>query len=222
MIESVLMKGGKSYGSVLMGPGPSEVLGQIEDDLYFGPVSTGEGLPSGSQISTLSGVSQGNLMFDTNLTWLKYALGEKVLFVARNNVRSSVSWKTLNDNGLVYGTKEIVFEGNRFIVRLLKGGETDPSTATTNYYNDKPDSTEWGRTLRRVANISLYGTEEWKNYLAAELNFHGGVGGASWCQETFLGRTEAMIRGLPGNDVIYREKTDTMYRNWRPVLEWIG
>ncbi len=223
MIESLLMNKRKGYGSMSLGPGPTEVLGKIGDDLYFGPVDATHGFPSGSRISELAGVSQGTLQFDTNLVWLKFFIDGKVLFIARNNIRSSVSWNTLNNNGLVYGTKTIVHDGETFKVRLLNGAESDPSDTPYEYYATRPDPTEWGRTLRRVADVSIKGTSEWSNYLAADLNFHGGVNGASWCQETQKNySTEALIRGLPGNDVIYRTKSDTMYRNWRPVLEWIG
>lgn len=221
MLELLLINRNESLGEVGDGLGPKEVLGNIGNDYYFGPVDASYNFPSGRQVSSLGGVTDGELMFDTDLVWLKFILDGTVIFVARNNVRSSVSWSLLSSKSLVTG-KTVTWNGSTLLLRLMKGDIVNPSSRTANYWSSNNDPTEWGRTLRRVAATNIYGSGVWDNFNGAQLNFHDLIGGGSWTQESSTDVTKAMIRGVPKNDTIYRGKTESLYRNWRPVLEWVG
>lgn len=212
-----------SFSNEGFGPGPQTPIAQTANDFYFGPVAVNDGLPSGGLLATTLNFGSSGLMYDTNLVWLKFKIDSKILFVARNNVIYNRSWSSISEANAIYGSRTIDHLGYRYKIRLLKGDTVDPSNRFSDAWPPASDPTEWGRTLLRVASVAIGGSALWGNYNGTELNFHGSTGGGSWCQETHtLDNTEALIRGAPdGGEILYRPKTSSSFRNWRPVLELV-
>ena len=88
--------------SVAYGPG-SQVL--IAGDMtagFFGEVPTSE-LITGNDLATAIGLTTGTSQFN-NEPWLKFALDNNIIYVAKKPYRHSVSWEHIYQAGAVYGT----------------------------------------------------------------------------------------------------------------------
>lgn len=162
--------------------------------------------------------------------WLKFASKGKILYVAKQPLRHSISWEDLYQAGLVYGVDgpgpspspsgspvnqlRALTLGEHFLtVRLLTGGDADPAAEAGG---------EWNRLLYAVhqddPNVDKWGV----NYTDADLNTTNGDGRTTWCQET--GVDDAGIRVLRGGLSVshfnpYSSTASSSNIGWRPVLE---
>lgn len=201
-----------------LGPGSQSPIGSNEDDQFFGTTS----LINGTEISNSLGLTAGRLNHES-LSWLKFRIAGNIIFVPMRPIRHSLHWSNIDDQNLVYGNRTLPIGNHLFRVRLLKGSYSDPSTEPENFFEPWNDTTEWGRTLGRVASTSANGSGEWSNYSAADLDVTSGTAGSSWCQEKENNGSGYVIRG-GGNSGVdffgYRDDAAT-YRAWRPVLELV-
>lgn len=193
-----------------LGPGPKELLFGDEYLGYFGEVSGEELITYSSLIYDLG---LGTLMSPANeavSTWFKFIYERKVLFVAKRTLGTTISWNTLNEQGLVYGKPFIVPDHGNVNVRLLKGADSDPSSV---------GGGEWDALLRKVVAVNNGGTAAWANYSTTDL----AMGNGNVCQETLASNAGyAIVRGSSGiagftNTI----KTAASSIGWRPVLEWM-
>lgn len=197
-------------------------------------------------LCTALGVTEGTLINNTGNDWFRFIDGDKVLCVPRLGLRLDISFNFLYQKGLVYGRndngvvpispavnqyKTIDINGETFIVRLMKGAEVDPSTATYNQNNPigSRDS-EYTRLFQRM----------WKgetlrpplgNYTPQELgclDATGNIRYSTWCQEAhaYNSPTFRVYRSLDlpawlattnGNFRV----SGNYHMVWRPVLELI-
>lgn len=84
------------------GPGPKSLISWMSKIGFFGEVPSTE-LVNTSQLAThmdLSG-TQVNL----SEPWLKFLIDGKILFVAKRQLMTSVSYKTINDKGDIFGDR---------------------------------------------------------------------------------------------------------------------
>jgi len=122
-----------------LGPGPQLLAAGDGDDGWFGEVSAAN-LFTGDELASILGVTEG-VSQNSAAGWLKFASNGKVLFVAKQALRYSISWDHIYSRGLVYGTDDtgkaprgtlvnqrttVTVGGNEYIVRLLTGAESDP------------------------------------------------------------------------------------------------
>lgn len=210
------------------GPGPQELLAGDSSAGFYGEVPVEE-LIDGAALALETGLSAGTPI-NTTEPWLKFAYQGKTLFIAKKPYRHSLNWEDLYRAGLVYGTddfgtnpltnpvtqrKVIEVGSEQYIVRLPRGGDTDPTDTIGG---------EWADLLYRVWDSS--GSGDWYNYTSTDImvNSQTGLGQVSWCQETYTGHPTYRLRLLNSNWEI-REVYNYVRRSdygWRPVLELVG
>lgn len=200
---------------------------------YYGEVQAAN-LINGDTLANQIGLSEG-VSYNSNTGWLKFALNNRTLYVAKQPLRYAISWEAINAAGAVIGTTQITINGKQYIVRLLNGrgdGKKD-------YYSDGFDVTvthgsEWNRLMYHVSGKSFEYTQNtlasegitegnWAQFSEAELltSASSGYGSYSWCQGMNGTASSPMVRGYFG--VSYT--TSTPFTNqhqsygWRPVLE---
>lgn len=235
------LKNGKweplNTGAVLpTGPGSDEPVAGDTAEGYMGTVSAAD-LFTAEDLADLVGLTSGSLA-NNNTDWAKFIISDVVCFVPLLPIRGGISWDQLYDAGLVYGTdgpgpyyqnsavsqkKTVTKDGNNYKVRLMLGGETNP----TNYPEDSysipggDSSSEWTRLMARIHD----GT--WDSFTLDELGIAwNSLGAHTLCQETFASdNTARVFRGIHNGDIGYCGSTDsgvTDYLNgWRPILELI-
>ena len=85
---------------------------------YFGQYT---GICTGNQLASAVGLaSRGSGLFFTTeqIKWVKFASKDRIIFWATKPLRKGISWDQKNSVGVVFGSKEITFEGITYKVRL--------------------------------------------------------------------------------------------------------
>lgn len=227
----ILLAGGRGYYPQ-SGPGNKIMIDGNIDLGYFGTVSSAE-LFKSSELLLKTGLSFAGIIAE-NVEWLKFAYKGKFLFVAKQPVKTGISWDVLYEKGLVYGLegfgpgktvgtdqlKVLDKEGFLFKVRLMRGANTDPFVfSTTSYSTSETIGSEWNDLLYRVSkkttNPSL---PKWEKFDNVQL----GVDYYSMVQELSTSG-HAFIRGASGVDysTVTGTSTTSSSFGWRPVLEVI-
>lgn len=184
---------------------------------YLGIVSYQDTI-SGAALATAVALNSGTNINSTG-GFLKFIDEGKEILVARLPFKSSISWDQLNAAKLIKGEKQISIQGHQYKVRLLTGGNGDPSSAAGGEWNKYMYSVSAGRP-------ASYNGPIFENYADNVLL----IGNASnirstLCQEIQAGVSANCIRrgrtsvdwygGIPRND-----NGTTVY--WRPVLEKVS
>lgn len=183
---------------------------------YYGEVLPND-LIKGSVLASAIGLSNGNVMND-DTPWLKFSYHGKVLLVAKKPLRSSVSWLAINAAGAALGQKTVEINGHTYKVRLLTGGNGDPSSAEGGEWND----------LLYPVHASHHSGVDFDDFSNDDLGMNGyGPGSFNWCQEVKADNSSARVIRA-GNDIrFYNLQADlaegayTFY-GWRPVLERVA
>lgn len=152
------------------GPGPQSLIAGDMTDGFFGEVSAHE-LFTGDQLALILGVTEGTPQ-NSEAGWLKFARDNKIVFIAKQSFRHSISWGHIYARGLVYGTDDdgkaprgtpanqyttVGRAGNQFSVRLMTGAgadpypESDPKFFTDDMHEmNVGGGSEWNRLIYRV------------------------------------------------------------------------
>jgi len=193
-----------------LGPGSQELIAGDMTAGFFGEVPTSE-LITGDDLAAQLGITQGTAQF-SNEPWLKFALDDNIIYVAKKPYRYNLSWGNIYQAGAVYGTGDnglypgggnrlqdanISVDGFSLDVTLLKGANTDPAIYTSNGYDmDYTHTSEWNRLMYPIhsgvhTNSSNPSTPsvpyaQWATYSDEDLLVHGNFGNGSYCwaQET--------------------------------------
>lgn len=174
-------------------PGASVPVAGTSTLGFFGEVASAN-LITGANLITALGITEGTNIADAG--WLKFARRDRILFVAKNAIRHSISWNHINSKGAVYGQAVITIGGVRYAVRLLS-------------------SAEWDALIVKVHQD----VGPWWNYTNADLLVASGDGQASWTSTP--SGSNRVIRGLnsvTGSYNITPSNTGASY-GFRPVLE---
>ncbi len=227
----------QSSPEVIVGPGPSEFIGYTasDDKGFFGEV-TGSELITMSSLTSQLGVTQGTAQ-NLDTPWLKFWLDGRILFVAKKNIRHSISYNHLRDKGIIDGSKIITINGLQYRVGLLGGIDDDYTSAVTSVVN-APYATrsEWTRLMYNIAsdvgiNASYHKQgqigDNWAEYpqddTADGLNISVGKGNYSWCKE--LNPANAAQAVYRGHSVarVYPFISSYTFSDfgWRPRLELV-
>ena len=192
-------------------------------------------LITGDELADIIGLTDGISQFD-EVPWLHFNDNGRDIYIAKKPYRHSVSWDQLNAVGAVYGSKTVTIGGKLYMVRLIKGGNGDPTTGGTYYgYNTtEHQGSEWNRYMYPIhatthvdasnPNTSDMGTLA--QYTDEQLHLHNnyGNGAYNWCQEVSgSGASYRVVRGYVG--VTYGRDTSSgtnTYIGWRPLLELIN
>lgn len=195
-----------------MGPGPQALVGGDWSAGFFGEVTSTE-LISGDALAAAVDLTAGTPQHSDH-GWLKFAHGLKLLYVSKRTLRAPISWNQINEIDLIYGDRVIEINGLFYKVRLLTGGDGDPSSASGGEWNDL------------LYNVHTVGpdTQGWAQYGNSDLIMGSGRGSSSWCQETDENNSiHRIIRGAPVHGYVSASATTVSTGNygWRPCLELV-
>ena len=164
----------------------------------------------------------------SKIQWVEVVQGAKKYLIADRVLLFSVSWDDLNAQGLISG-KEITIDGQKYLVRVLKGGST--YRGSDGYSGGSPTNNEWDQfivnelglaglpvptgtdldTTQNATDLNGAHNQKWNWYYAY-----------SWCQETYSANSAARaIRGYLSARLWGHSNAALRYAHigWRPVLE---
>lgn len=155
------------------------------------------------------------------LSWVEINDNNKKLLICDRNILTGVSWEELNNQNLVFG-KVIILEGKRYMLRLLKGGNTKKDTLDNEWnryivneeeLSDLPISTEYDKS-NKVKNNSIDKINGENNNLWHWYEI------CSLTQNTKNNKS-CIIRGFYSNTYFNDVKKEVSYKTvgYRPVLE---
>jgi len=217
-----------------LGPGPIELIAGDMTAGFFGEVPTSE-LITGDDLATAIGLTAGTSQF-SNEPWLKFALDDNIIYVAKKPYRHTVSWENIYQAGAVYGTNDngynpsggnrlqdanITVDGFSLDVTLLRGTNTDPAIFTSNGFDmDYTHTSEWNRLMypihsgihtdSRNPSTPSIPYAQWATYSDGDLivDYRTGNGSYSWVQETQnTDTTLRFFRGYTGVTYVARSTT---------------
>lgn len=199
-----------------------------------------EGFITGDTLASQIGLSAGTTQH-SEAGWLHFVLDGVTLYVAKKPFRHSVSWNHIHDRGAVFGSREVVINGETYKVRLLRSAVDDGYMGSTNGVFDPTETygSEWNRLMypihspkhsdtRNPTPVSGEGIQfgSLGNYTDTELVTHssGGDGSQSWCQESSVnGQEYRVFRGAGGVSFLFWPRVSDVVsgKGWRPVLELV-
>jgi len=156
----------------------------------------------------------------------------EVRYVAKKPYRHTISWQQLHNRGLVYG-RVVEIKGQRYLVRLMQGGNTNPTANTNGFDVTAGVGSEWNRLFYRIHGTTHIDTRNitvsedspvsWVDYSDEDLLMHynNGNGTYCWTQETHgTSSGYRVLRGYFGVSYLsYDAATGvTTGFGWRPVL----
>lgn len=215
-------------------PGSEFLLAGDSIEGFFGEVTAAE-LITGDALASEVGISAGTSQNST-AGWLKFALDDKIIFVAKKPIRHTISWDNIDAADCVYGNKTVVIGGLTYKVRLMKGALTDPSLYDT--ADRGAIGSEWNRLMLPIhvnapSSWAYPGyvaspTKDWGiDYTDEDLLTHNtyGDGSYSWCQE--VRNTNASYRVVRGGSGVSFSNANTSSfapatLGWRPCLELVS
>lgn len=116
-------------------PGPSNItIGDSHEGLY-GPCN---GIMTGQQLVSVTGLTNGNLLVSGDIGWNKFSYKGKMIFIADRMIISRLTWNDLNSAGLVKG-KEHVIGGRKYLIRVFNQSslyEGEYSDTIIDFYNN--------------------------------------------------------------------------------------
>lgn len=231
MLEALFASSARlTRGFQYSGPGLRQpVTGDMESG-YFGELTESEFLSINEfleQLGLIGGVGE----VISSITWVKVYYNEKVLFIPKTPVGTSISWSTLYRLGLVHGTedegpylvdrgviqnKEVRVGDDFFKVRLFRGANTDPFSTSEDDIGIGLD--EFSMVLGKITNVS-YPTlpgPKWHNYSTSALGNR-----VELVQESVeLDLNKVITRQVANESTTQVDKSYESHY-WRPVLELI-
>jgi hypothetical protein len=188
----------------------SSMMSQIK---YFGMVKNESIFGYNKKLTDI--VNPKGLALFPYSNWLKFEYYGKTLFIAQKPLKYETSWESLYKLDLAYG-REVMINENKFIVRLMTGGDSALTTMPGGEWNDL-----------------FYGLHEDTNLYNWNINMRNSdfyigsqyfqKGRASLMQETEFGSSFIVVRGLLGiMDLhFYGSDFSDVTCGWRPVLELV-
>lgn len=174
-------------------PGSKVPIGGDTTYGFFGEVPAAD-LINGGTLCNLIGLTAGTLQ-NSEEPWLKFALGGNILFVAKKNIRHTVSWNDINGAGAIYAEKIITIGGIKYAVTLMS-------------------SAEWDKLMYPI-HVD-YG--QWHQYTNADLNV--GIGDGRYCWTSTVSGSNRVNRGnssVSGSNISPPSYSGSNY-GFRPVL----
>lgn len=180
-------------------------------------------------------------IFSNANSWLHFTLDGKELYVAKLPILNYITINELQSRGLVCGinnekvinmekiprqTNIVMLKGKKYVVRLLKGMDSNPPMISYDSYLQGTHKSEWSRLFYPIISDDPFLNAIYKGiknpiYTNSDLGFHDGPGSLSWCQESQLDKHICRgYRTVTHVQVANRKNNSTLY-SWRPVLELI-
>lgn len=185
-------------------------------DLTYVETLSSTDFATATQMASIAGLTAGTVLNNTS-SWMKFNYNGQILIVAQKGIRASVSWNNLNAAGLVFG-KTVTVKGQNYKIRLMTGGNGDPSSAAGG---------EWDRLMYAVGSSrpSTYSGPVLQSFSNTTLGVavsNGNVNYSTLCQEKISGNTGNCVRR--GRDALNWYAGLAITDNgtavtWRPILE---
>lgn len=122
-------------------PGPQELIAGTMEHGFFGETTSDE-LFTYESLADQIGLSSGISQFNEESLWLKFALENKILYVAKKPARHTISWNQLHAVNAVFGTS-VTVGPHMLSCRLLKGTNSDPTVNETGHDIGASHGSEW-------------------------------------------------------------------------------
>lgn len=181
-----------------------------QDSAYLGYVPPGDFITAQGIVTTLA-LTQGAV--NNTEGWLKFKYESKILYIFKRHVAYGVPWNTLNSKGAVFGTTTVTINELVYKVRLIKGGNSDPSTGAGGEWND-------------LIMPLVYG--EPKYFTDVDLGNDPATNRGTICQETILTNSNNCVARGNGSSATANYQTagtpktyNQVFSGYRPVLELI-
>src|SRR5690606_19931011 len=221
------------------GTGPNKLQYGNFDYGYFGSCTSMDFIDTRRLMNEV-GLNAGIVNVETPI-WHKFIRNNKVIFVPDNTLVNSISWTTLYNAGLVYGIdapyhegqpyipnpapvnqlKTVTIEGDRYIVRLMRGFSDDvtvePAANGTEDNSATWPSNEWDDFMYPMSSKQTPVKQRMPKVALME------VFGYTAVQELYSSTT-VVRRGastLPTGYANVSINVGTASYIWRPVLELI-
>ena len=188
---------------VEFGIGSDTFIGGDMNAGFLGEVSTTE-LIAGNQLASSIGLSAGSAQ-NSSEPWLKFALDNKILYIAKKPYRNNLSWNDINARSAVFDNE------NSPIITI--GDYTLSVSLMTGVNNE---SSEWNKLFYNI-HVDSPNDNNWFNYSSTDLGFFGS-GRRSWMQES--SSSSRIIRGDSSlfNISTFLPQSTNSNQGWRPVL----
>lgn len=194
-----------------LGPGPDTPIAGSDGVVFLGEVTASE-LISGTDLALMLGLSAG-VDQSEGVPWLKYLVGDRVLFVAKRAFRHSISHDHISAVNAVTGDQTVSIEPYLFRIRLLTGLDVS---------GEYTAGGEWDRLMYPI-HVDDPLQQGWGiGYTDADLGVASGNGHTSWTQETEpTDTTRRVRRGQNTVSGLVSSAASNSHSNqgWRPVLE---
>ena len=213
------------------------------DTGYFGRISSRDFIGY-KELSKLTDFEAGELM-EEDKGWLVFYFKGEIVYIPQHPIRYDVSWKDINQAGLVYGDKNVEIDNNVYTISLLTGGRSDPlddveywdADAEREQELDLGNGSMWNELIYRVhqdiPGVTDKGEtgsggpqhgENWDSLTDEDLNINWNKcskGTVTWTQETSANVTS--YRVYRGNYRLaylsWNASSDaSATHGWRPVL----
>ncbi len=180
-------------------PGNKEVITGTPEYGFFGEV-TSEELINGDDLCNLLGLTAG-VSQNSDAGWLKVIDGDKMLLIAKQTFRHTISWNDINAVNAVFGTI-VTIGGVKYNTRLLS-------------------TVEWDRFMYPLHIDHPNNAPAWAEYTDCDLLVSSTCGDGSYSWTSTSSDSERVSRGL--NSVSFSFSripsfADVRY-GFRPVLE---
>lgn len=191
------------------------------------------GLITGAALADMVGLTEGEERTFMN-AWVHLKDGDTELYLSLKPLRSGVSWETLNDLGLIDGTRTVKIDDDVYKVRVPSGVTRKPTMMSGAYNPTSTHDSEWNRLIyplhwdvhidTKNDGIKRMGRvidDDFKGVTDSDLGVHFSItpGSRSWCQERF--GNLAIQRGMFGVSYLTKDKVNRRGEDngWRPILE---
>lgn len=213
MIELLIVDGKLPSGPT---PGNPELIAGDDQLGWYGEVPVTD-LITGPDLATILGLTLGTSQ-NPNAPWLKFAYQGKILFIAKQTYRHSISMDAFLNAQIAAGNRTLTIKGRTYKIRLMTG---------TDGAGELAPGGEWNALMYRVAaGAQIPAEDKWANYTTSEMSYgSGGNGYITWCREVRV--SAGSIYATRGNGSItaihgYTKATATFQYGWRPVLELVA
>lgn len=180
-------------------PGNKEIIAGTPEYGFFGEVSSEEFI-SGDDLCNLLGLTAG-VSQNSDAGWLKVIDGDKMLLIAKQTLRHSISWNDINAVGAVFG-RIVAIDGIKYSARLLS-------------------TVEWDRFMYPLHIDHPNNAPTWAEYTDCDLLVRDTCGNGSYSWTSTPSDSYRVIRG--GTSVSYSDSRGSSFKRvdygFRPVLE---
>jgi hypothetical protein len=196
-------------------PGTPTLLAGNDQLGWYGEVPVTDFI-NGPDLATRVGLTLGTSQNPTG-AWLKFAYQGKILFIAKQTYRHSISMDAFLNAQIATGNRTVTIGGRTYRIRLMTGTDGAGELVTGG---------EWNALMYRVAaGTQIPAEDKWANYTTSEMSYgSGGNGYITWCRE--VRASAGAIYATRGNGSItaihgYTKATASFQYGWRPVLELV-